>query len=145
MIRQLPFAPCAAFLFLALLFQMPLPAAGQMPESETVRIHYIPFDAETFLAITKENIESSATEYVEVHVNDQTFRKLKAILDAAGPGLVDLYKLRAKITLPFQEVIYIGQSGGVRSNFKGNMKLSESGRIGAEYFIKQMIESNTTR
>ena len=140
MTKRLPTALWGALLLLAAALTS-LPAEAQMPESETVRIWYLPFDSETSGAVRAENIEAAAEDRVAVHVNDPKVWKLKAILETAKPGLVDLYKLRAKITLPFGEVITIDRFGGVRSNYKGNAKLSEAGRKEIEDLIREIIKA----
>lgn len=140
MTKRLTTALMGALLLLATALTS-LPAEAKMPESETVRIWYLPFDSQTSGAVREANIEAAAEDRVAVHVNDPMVWKLKAILDTAKPGLVDLYKLRAKITLPFGEVITIDRFGGVRSNFKGNAKLSEGGRRELEDLILQIIMS----
>ena len=43
--------------------------------------------------------------------------------------------------LPFGEVITIDRFGGVRSNFKGNAKLSEAGRREIEELIREIIKT----
>lgn len=144
MTKRLPTALLGALVLLAAALT-PLPAAAQMPESETVRIWYLPFDSEASGAIRAENIEAAAEKSTEVHVNDPAVWKLKALLGAAKPGLVDLYKLRAKITLPFGEEIFIDRFGGLRSNFKGNAKLSEAGRREIEDLIEQIVKSGGAR
>ena len=111
MTKRLPTALWGALLLLAAALTS-LPAGAQMPESETVRIWYLPFDAEPSGAIREANIEAAAEDRVAVHVNDPAVWKLKAILETAKPGRVDLYKLRAKITLPFGEEIHIDRFGG---------------------------------
>lgn len=140
MTKRLPTALWGALLLLAAALTS-LPAGAQMPESETVRIWYLPFDSQTSGAIREANIEAASEDRVAVHVNDPAVWKLKAILETAKPGLVDLYKLRAKITLPFGEEIHIDRFGGVRSNYKGNAKLSEAGRSELENLIKKIIKS----
>ena len=52
-------------------------------------INYIPFDSETFIAVTPENIAGASGQTVEVHPSDLRLKEVLAVIERAPAGLVD--------------------------------------------------------
>ncbi len=78
-------------------------------------INYIPFDSETFIAVTPENIAGASGQTVEVHPSDLRLKEVLAVIERApaGPPL-DEMKVRARIRYPDGRTAFIDKTGGLR-------------------------------
>lgn len=78
-------------------------------------INYIPFNFETFIAVTPENIAGASDKTVEVHPNDLRLKEVLAVIERApaGPPLEEAM-VRARIRYPDGRTAFIDQTGGLR-------------------------------
>jgi hypothetical protein len=105
-----------------------------------VEIFYIPIGVETYVPITENNIESSAIRFGNAKESERALERIRIILETASDGEFDDEMLRAKITLPNKEVIYIDNRGGISSSVNGTSKLGEQNLND----LKSVLESVTT-
>jgi len=108
--------------------------------ADDIEIFYVPIGVQTYIPITEENIETSASRYGIVDDTSDAFLNIKRILQAAPDGDFNNEMLRVKMIVSEREIIYIDDSGGVLSSINGTSKLSREDVS----HIKAILESFTS-
>ncbi|MDP5211332.1 hypothetical protein [Microbulbifer sp. 2205BS26-8] len=108
---------------------------------DLVKIYYVPIGVETYVPMTPENIEDSATSVGEVDPSSRQFKRLLNILYSSSRGQFKVDDLRVKIILPKNEIIYIDNHGGVRLPSSETHKLTYSDLK----TVKKILERTTNK
>jgi hypothetical protein len=122
----------------ALLFLVGLNFGGAAAAADQVEIRYIPFNAETFVAITPENITRGAVYTVTLDQDTARLRELSDLIAGARKGpVLDEAKVRARITFPDGRVVFLDQSGGIR-RAEGDFDLNDRERNRADALLTEI-------
>lgn len=110
-----------AILLATFLFPLANPAGA-----DTVEIHYVTIGAETDVAITPETIVDLATHHARLRPDDPILRYVADLLASAEAGSpLDTLQIRARLTYPNGDVIFIDNAGSIRVN-ESNLRLDRS-------------------
>ncbi|MGI0118325.1 hypothetical protein [Zooshikella sp. RANM57] len=99
---------------------------GKGEALDKVKIYYIPIGVATYGAMTPNNIEELATHLGMTNLSDPRFKKLMRILKSSSSGQFEGNKLRVKIILPKNDIIYVDNYGGIKLSESKTLKLDNS-------------------
>lgn len=77
-------------------------------------IYYVPFGAETFVAVTVDNIDECYNRYSDVPLNNPEMREVLSLLSSGSHGVFDREMVRAKLRGGDSRWIYVDNFGGIR-------------------------------
>lgn len=126
-------------MFLAAVLSAACSSEDKMPDQ--VEIYYVPIGVETYVPITKENIQESASRIGQIALSDRRFKKLIRLLESSSFGQFESDNLRAKILLSTDNVIYIDNNGGVQLPRAEARKLSDS----SLQVVRKILEKTTSK
>lgn len=106
---------------------------------DRVKIYYVPVGVQTYVPITKENIETSYVREGLVSPTNRKFIRLLDTISEAEPGDFIDNMLRVKIVFPDKKITYIDNYGGVNSVGSYDLKLKASNLRK----VKEILESLT--
>lgn len=106
---------------------------------KTAKIYYIPIGMETFIPITKENIEEHEFSYGDQDVSTSDFDKLQKLIKGARAGSFNNDRVRVKIVLPDRSVVFVDNEGGVEVAGEQS-KLSDSKLQEVKELLDEMTE-----
>ncbi len=88
----------------------------------SVRVYYVPIGVETYIPITKSNIDEHYAQYAELNANNTDLKKVLSILGSAGKGVFDGNAVRVKIVFNSADAVYVDNTGGI-NGFSVDKKL----------------------
>jgi len=111
-----------------------LMCSGSCTGEDRMKIYFIPFNVQTYVPVTMNNIEEKAFHVFEITNNSKLAIKLIRMLDQDNYGILDDKMIRLK--LQNRDKIYYVDSKG---NIKVSTKISKCDTEDVEKVINEMI------
>lgn len=127
---------------LALLCLLSVVDCAKAAQGGSIKAFYVPFGAETFMPITRENIERKALCVVEIDVSSTAADRVRSLIKRDKTGTFNDNRVRLKLSGALDEDLFIDSAGNAflgRSQTEYGLSEGNFKKLGV--LLEQLVKS----
>lgn len=90
---------------------------------KSMKAFYIPFDVQTYVPVTRDNIETMANYSVSIPESSETYRTVRSAFQNRGAGTIDGRMIRLKVVM-YDVTVWADALGGAMDNDGRELEVS---------------------
>lgn len=129
-------------LVLGLLYLVLMVDCAQTASGAPIKAFYVPFGAETFMPVTRENIEHKALCVVEIDVSSTAADRVRSLIKRDKTGTFNDNRVRLKLSGALDEDLFIDSAGNAflgRSQTEYGLSEGNFKKLGV--LLEQLVKS----